>query len=287
MKSARLWDRVTGSKDKFTPSEVLIAEALRTQAFEIPFSSALRMSAALGVSEATLIRFARRIGFNSYAELQKELREEIRQRLNQTTLERLHEQKSGDSELHEIFLGSLQQDAINLELTRSSVQGPMVESAIEFLSNARRLYVAGSRASAASALFAANMLRYLVDDVRWSMTPDSFLDELIGIDSSDALLTIALARPARRTLEMVMYAKEKGAKIVAITDNPLSPIADLADSFFIVESDSTAFMQSYTAVTAMISALISGLGAVCSETTELRLAEAERLMERFSLNVKS
>jgi DNA-binding MurR/RpiR family transcriptional regulator len=288
MRSDRLWERVQANQDAFTRSELLIAEGLRTQAIEIPFSSASTVSAKIGVSEATLIRFARTIGYDSYQDLQQDLQDEVRQRLNITTLDRWREHPAGGSEHLVLVQESLRRDIANLGTTLEGIDAATVDAAVATLTAARRLYVVGTRASMGPAQLAAQMLQYALEDVRSLTTAfDTHLDELIDARQDDAILAVSLARASRRTLEIATFAKERKIPVVAICDSPLSPIARLADVSFIVESESNTYVQSYTAAIAVVTALITAVGAACRERTEQRLAKVEDLMARFHLHVKA
>src|SRR5690554_5456431 len=120
VRSSSLLQRIEAVRSQLTPSEVLIADSLRTQSIDIAFSSAMTVSSRLGVSEATLIRFARTIGFPSYPALQENIREEIRQRLNQTTLDRLQSAQHNTNN-DGPFVSSLKEDILNLQTTLDSL----------------------------------------------------------------------------------------------------------------------------------------------------------------------
>ncbi|CAN0456749.1 unnamed protein product, partial [Phaeothamnion confervicola] len=220
MRSTRIWEHIEASRSKLTPSEVVIAEALRTQSIEIALSSAQAVSTKLGVSEATLIRFARNIGFSSYQAMQQELRDEIRERLNQSTLDRLHDHASIDSEVHRVFLDALQTERRNLEATVDLVNGAAIERVVSLLLQAKHVFVVGSRASAPAAQFAARMFPFVLSGVFLvnASTPDD-IDTLINLDKGDAVFAIGLARPTRRTVEILEYARDKEARTICITDS--------------------------------------------------------------------
>lgn len=287
MRSVALQQRIEAVRSDLTPSEVLIADALRAQVTEIAFSSAMTVSSNLGVSEATLIRFARTIGFPSYQMLQQYIRDEIRAHLNQTSLDRLQSVQHNEGDDDNPILASVKQDILNLQATLDSVNPESMENALSLIENARRLYVVGSRLSAPSALFAARLFSYILDDVRVvGAFTDNDLDELIGIDSRDTLLVLGMARPARRTLEIARYGHAQSAQVIAITDSPLSPLAEIASSLIVVESGSKSFSQSYTALTAITHALVSALSATNVERTKDRLSEVEKLITAFNDNVR-
>ena len=63
------------------------------------------------------------------------------------------------------------------------------------------------------------------------------VDSLRSITKADVLLAITVSPYVRETVETARYAKSRGARIIAITDSDLSPLANLADQTIIVRTD--------------------------------------------------
>ncbi|HEU0164814.1 MAG TPA: MurR/RpiR family transcriptional regulator [Thermomicrobiales bacterium] len=287
MKSERLRSRIDQHKQSLTKSETVIADRLRKDGIEVAFSTAQAVSAQLGVSEATLVRFARTIGYDSYQHLQQDLQDEIRHQLSITTVERLRDNAAAGSALHEVFKSSLQRDIENLESSLNDFTDADIDAAVDALISARHVYVLGVRASAPAALFLSHSLRYVLETVRpFTLSVESYFEEMLDIGAEDALVVITLSRPSPRALQLVSFAKDRGAKIVAICDSAHSPIGQLADVALVVESESVTFIQSYTPVMSVGLALIAAVGSARHEDAERRLAAAEELIERYQLNVK-
>ena len=88
-----------------------------------------------------------------------------------------------------------------------------------------------------------------------------FADQLRGISGEDCMLVISVEPYTRLTVDAVQYAREAGGKVVAITDNVLSPIARVADHVILTHCDSPSFYQSFTAPLAVSQALITLLAS--------------------------
>jgi DNA-binding MurR/RpiR family transcriptional regulator len=284
-RSARVRARIDTHQGSFTRSEQSVADQLRRNGIEIAFSPAATVSRQLGVSEATLVRFARTLGYGSYQHLQKDVQDEIREHLTSSSLSRFRRGTSGHPKQYEAFGESLRRDMSNIEATLEENTSQAVAAAVRALASARHVWVLGMRASAGLAIFLGHALHYMLPSVRiLSSGVDTQFEELLDAIATDVLLVVSLARPARRVTQVVQYARERGAGVVLLTDNPLSTLSSLASVRLVVQSDSVAFIQSYTAATALGLGLVSAIGSVRPDLVEERLSEMEQLFGRFEVH---
>ena len=77
------------------------------------------------------------------------------------------------------------------------------------------------------------------------------------------------------------YAKKKGAKIAAITDSVLSPLAQLADLSVFANSNLNSFIDSFAASLSLINALLTAVGARKRKENLEFLSELEEIWENI------
>jgi DNA-binding MurR/RpiR family transcriptional regulator len=284
-RSARVRARIEVHQADFTRSEQAVADQLRRNGIELAFSPAATVSRQIGVSEATLVRFARTLGYDSYQHLQKDVQEEIRERLMSTSVSRFQRGTTAVSRRESAFSESLRRDLANLEATLEENSTQRVRAAVRALTTARTVWVLGLRASAGLATFLGHALRYLLPSVRLlSTAADTQFEELLDSAAGDVLVVVSLSRPAKRVAQLAQFARERGMQILLLTDNPVSRLTSLANICLVAESDSVAFIQSYTAATALAHALIAAIGSARPRLVEHRLGEMEQLFGRFELH---
>jgi len=284
-RSVRVRSRIDAHQADFTRSEQAIADQLRRNGIELAFSPAATVSRQLGVSEATLVRFARTLGYESYQHFQRDVQDEIRERLTSSSVSRFRRGANGSPRQHEVFAESLRRDLSNIEATLDEITSQTVAAAVRALVKARRVWVLGMRTSGGLAIFLGHALQFLLPSVRiLSSGSDTQFEELLDTVPGDALLVVSLSRPARRVTQVAQYARERGLRIILLTDNPLSTLSSVADVRLVAESDSIAFIQSYTAATAIGLALIAAIGSGRRDIVERRLSEMEELFDRFELH---
>ncbi len=83
---------------------------------------------------------------------------------------------------------------------------------------------------------------------------------MINVSENDLVIGIGFPRYAARTIEALTFAQNRGAKVVAITDSLLSPLAAKADYTLIAQSNMASFVDSLVAPLSVINALIIAVG---------------------------
>lgn len=150
---------------------------------------------------------------------------------------------------------------------------------------ARRRFVTGSGKSFAYATLLAQDLSaglaqvFLIDD-----TVIRMIDILSEVKETDVLVAFSLRRYRRDTLELCRLFVQAGGTLVAITDEPDSPITSLATVSVCVPIDSVSYTDSPTAVTAIIH-IVTTLSTASSKGARRRLAERDKLSHELDLYV--
>lgn len=283
MRSRRLEQRILETRDQFTESEALIGEALMQNVSPVIFGSANVLARQIGVSEATLVRFARTIGYESYSHQQRDLQDEIQEMLNQTTTSRLqHAMEYPHDTPMATLVKSFKLDMENLQHTLDLMDAEAFNKAVSHLARAKKIYVVGFRASSGVASHMSYLLNLVHDDVHEiTIGTEVSIDRLFSLGEEDAVVVIAMSRPTARVLELVSFAGERNAFVVLITDALKSAIVDRADVTIRVDSTSCGHVQSYTAVTAVCSAVAYALALTAKDSAGKRLELAENLLLRF------
>ena len=254
-------------QDVLTKSERRVAEWFERNLEQFAFLTVNEVSRQTEVSEATIVRFARKLGFESYSALQREVQFAVQRQFSlgdrlQQTLE-----DGDEGPLRRAY----RRDLDNLRRTYEQADEATFAEAVEAIAKARRVGVVGLRASAGAAVylsFALNLLRPEVALIRQDL--DHVHDQLLDFSPQDALIAVSLARPARKTLETVQEAKQLyGVTVVALTNSAVSPLARHADHVLIVAGEGT--FNSYAATFSIAGALLDAVAATLRDTATARL----------------
>jgi DNA-binding MurR/RpiR family transcriptional regulator len=95
------------------------------------------------------------------------------------------------------------------------------------------------------------------------------------------VLAFTFPRYAAATHRVVMWAKENKAKVIAVTDSPISAVGQVADVVLLAASAGTGMQNSMVAPMAIANALLNGIAAVKGTSALERYSGHDRLMNRW------
>ena len=164
-------------------------------------------------------------------------------------------------------------EAANVTATLAAVDRAMLRRAVDDLAaRERRVWVLSGDASRGAALLFADHLGLLRSDVQLLDGPDPRLARrLVDLKRGDALVVIDFRRYERWVVATVERAIETGARVIAVTDSSLSPLADSADATFVVRADAAGPFDSHTGTIAVLNLLLAAVA------TRLRRSATDRL----------
>ena len=106
------------------------------------------------------------------------------------------------------------------------------------------------------------------------------LEQVLRIGPGDVLFGISFPRYSKRTLSAMQYARDRGAKVIALTDSQLSPLARVADHLLLARSDMASFVAS------VINALIVAVGMSRRDEIEHTFNKLESIWEKYDVYEK-
>jgi DNA-binding MurR/RpiR family transcriptional regulator len=266
-------ERLADRQHAFTKAERKVATWLEANVESVAFKTVNAVASASNVSEATIVRFARKLGFDSYTSMQRAAQAALRRQYSLGDKLQQVLEADADGPLER----SYRRDLENLRRTYERLDAGDFSAAVRTLSHARRVLVVGLRASAGSALylaFALQLVRPRVQLVRHDL--DDVHEQLLDVGPGDALLVVSVAKPARRTVEVVRGAKERrGMAVVALASSRVSAVAKLADNVLLVSATGT--FNSYAAVASVSGALIDAVATSLQASATARLRAIDEI----------
>lgn len=199
---------------------------------EVAFGTAAGVAAAAGVQPSTLVRFSQALGYQGFSGLQEVFRSRLRERVP-TYDERLRQLREHDHQAgHATALldGFTEAAARSVETFRARADPATVERAVEVLAGAGTIYLIGLRRSfPVTAYMAYAMGKLGIRNILVDGLAGLGAEQLGFIGPGDAVLAVSFTPYASETVALTTTARERGAKVVSITDSAFSPIAPLAD----------------------------------------------------------
>ncbi len=249
------------------------------------FMTAAKLGEVVGVSESTVVRFASELGYDGYPRFQHVLREFVKNKL--TAVQRMEITSSKFAE-KDILSTVLSSDIEKLRQTMENVSVTDFADAVATISSARRIYILGARTCFSIANFLGFYLNLMSFDVRLVTTNSASetFEQIFDSSEGDAIIAISYPRYSRRTLSAVKYAKDRGAKVIAITDSEISPIYPYADHKLIASSDMSNFVDSLVAPLSIINAIIVALVMKNEKQIADKFAALENIWDEYRVYEK-
>ena len=246
-----------------------------------------------GVSLPNFSRLAKALGFETYSELREVYRKQVQQNdISEYHLRAENLQKSGgDQAAREVWEDFRNATIGNLTAIFDSIDPDYFASVAKVLNDAEQVYVVGMQASASFSAYAHYIGGMASGKVRLVRGEGGvFADPVADIGAGDVMIAISQQPCARAAIELAMLARERGAKVIAITDSPASPIAMEADYVLLGPNRSPLFFESYVGTTVLIEALIGffTIGQPSGVVERIERIEADRLrMNEYWKNKKA
>jgi DNA-binding MurR/RpiR family transcriptional regulator len=215
------------------------------------------------VQPSTVVRFAKAFGYAGASEMQKLFRDElVAFAPSPSYADRIRQfsERAGQADVrspHELLHEFSENNIIALEHLKDSVRKTDLEKAVALIGEADAVYLIGLRRSFPVAAYLAYALRHIEKRAYLIDGAAGMLEEQSGMARRGDLLIATSFRPyAKETAEIASRAKERGAKLIAISDSRLSPIARNADVVFETKDAEVRQFRSLTASLCLAQTLV-------------------------------
>ena len=269
----------------FSKGQKQIARFILEHYDKAAFMTASRLGVTVGVSESTVVRFATELGYDGYPHLQRALQEMIRNKLTSVQRMEVAGDRMGGRDVLQTVLHA---DTDMIRVTLDEIDRDAFQGAVDALMGAKRIYILGVRSSSALASFLGFYFNLLFENVTLVHTNSvsEIFEQVLRVGPGDVLFGISFPRYSKRTLSAMKYARDRGARVIALTDSQLSPLARVADHVLLARSDMASFVDSLVAPLSVINALIVAVGMSRRDEIEHTFNKLERIWEEYDVYEK-
>lgn len=267
---------------KLTKTSRIIGEYILDNETDACFMTSTEIAEKLEVSEASVIRFARALGYTGFMDFQKSLRKSHAERLGRISsavavpYERLQASMAHSDENYiQEFLLNTQTNIISV--VRNNPKETF-DAAVELLVKSRRKYIVASRANTGVASYFNLLLRHQVPDVipTWESSVN-VIDHMCDIGREDCVIIFSFPRYSEMDRQALKMAEDAGAAIIVVTDRPSAPMAQFATVLLTVDVDTNTFFNSYVGVQLVMEILSAGLSRHMGDAN----AEKLQLIDKY------
>ena len=242
--------RETIHNANLTKTQKVIAKFILDNSADACFMTSTEIALKLGVSESSVIRFSRSLGYSGFMDFQKALRKDYQGKVlsissnitvpSQRIAKRAKLENSSDY-INRHFKNA----AKNLEnvFAQNSIQ--TFEEAADIIIASKRKYIAASRGNTCLSDYFLLYLKQMVPHVVMTNTTSiSPIDHMCNITKEDCLIIFSFPRYSSVDKITTEMAHDAGANIIVITDKPSALLSQYATVLLTVSVDSNAFFNS-------------------------------------------
>lgn len=253
-----------------------LAEFVLAKPERAVFMTTRQLAAAVGASEATVVRFVRQLNYPSYALFIDALKRLIDTQLTLIDRGRISRPElSGKIVRSEdrIFERMINEDIENIREMSKRLDFSEIKKIRKILKDSKEVHIIGSRLSYAPAYYMGWTLAKVRKNVNIFKGSDrTTIDRLVYSPKKTAVVLIATSRYPNELVRMGKIAKRYKFKLILLTDSTSCPLTQFSDHVLIAPSKTIPFLGNPTSLISLINYIVhtqaTALGSALKEHQE-------------------
>ena len=269
----------------FSKGQRLLANYITEFYDKAAFMTASCLGKTVGVSESTVVRFAMELGYDGYPSMQKAIQEMILNRLTSVQRIEVARDRIGNQD---IVSSVLQSDIDKLRQTDTILDRKEFRVAVENILQAKRIFILGARSAAPLASFLGYYLQFMFSNVSVVTVSgcSEMFEKVIDVGQGDVIIAFSFPRYSAATIKGAQYCRTTGAKVIAITDSFLSPLAQNSDHVLLAKSDMVSLVDSIVAPLSVVNSLLVALASEKEESLSKTFDRLEQVWDEYNVYEK-
>ena len=207
--------RLEQAKRNFTKSELKIYDYIYKNPAQVLYHSLTELAEACNVGEATVLRLFRKIGYKGFQSFKFSLAKEV---------DTLGEEDSNS------YISRVRNSMLRtLEDSSAVIDEVQLERAVDMIDSAKDTVVFGVGSSSIAGLDMQNRLLRIGKNIEVVSDPHSQVMRTASMGEDTVVVAISITGSTRDTVDSVKAAKDKGARIIAITNYTKSPLTKFSE----------------------------------------------------------
>jgi DNA-binding MurR/RpiR family transcriptional regulator len=259
-----------------SPGQKKAAEFIMQHVNEAALMTAFQVGRKVGVSETTVIRLAYALGFSGFSQMLEKLRKDWllskhpnSERGKPSMMEELSE--------NQLFTKVVEQEKVILQQILQQLDTEEVWKAVEEIIQANCVYIGGFGSSYSAAYWFYYTLKQMRGNVCISTPTGLMPEDLSDLTDQSVVVVFSFPRYRKESLKLVKFAKQQGAKIIAITNWQLSPIGQIAEITLTTEEQMESGHHSIASVITLLEVIIAAIQHQDTERISMRQKKLEQI----------
>ncbi|MDV2885520.1 MurR/RpiR family transcriptional regulator [Alkalihalophilus pseudofirmus] len=277
--------KLTEKITNLTATQRKVADYIIKNPMEVAFLTVDQLAGIVGTSTTTIMRLTFNLNYSGYTEFQKELQELLRNQAAPQT--RLEANLKGVTE-NDLWNRCVDNQISNINKTKEVISSDTLKNVIDLIISSNRIYCTSAKSGLPVGQYLNFGLNRLLGNSELIIADQSdWVDLLLNLDSDDLIIATSFPRYARRIVDLVSYAKDRGVKIITLTDGYSSPLVKYSDIVLPCNPSSLAFHNSPIAAMVVADYIISSIAINYPDKTKERLDNMNNVLTKIQYHFNS
>ncbi|MGS5089394.1 MurR/RpiR family transcriptional regulator [Hydrogenophaga sp. A37] len=257
--------RISTEYDSLSKQLKVIAKYVEQHRDHVGLDGIQQLATHCQVQPSAVVRFAKHFGFSGFSEMQAVFREGLTRQLApsrnyRTRIRDIIESGSGSLSSVEIAREFLAGSQAGMHELEANLDAATFKKAVDMLRETDCIWIAASRRSFPVAVYLDYAFQHTDKRVcLMSGLGSMHQGQMRSVRKGDVMVAISFAPYAEETLAAVDLAVERGARLIAITDSRMSPLAKVATAALLVQDNSTFGFRALTSTMGLAQSLFIAL----------------------------
>ena len=261
---------------KLTKKEKRIAEFFLDEEQRVFLMNVADIAKAIDVSDTSVIRFIKSLGFENFTDFKNSGQEDIKSRLDKTNdfIKNLDIIK--ENSIEQLYIHKINEEVNKIFNSNSQKQ---IKKISNLIMKAKNKYIVGFKSTAGIANFFGVRLGFMLENVSTFNIDDSVVvNSIFNIKQEDILIIFDYPMYSKAAVVLAKIARENKAKILLFTDSDNAPLAEYSDILYKVKLNGISVFNSLISTQILIEYLLTYISQFIEEKTKIRFSKIRKYL---------
>ena len=236
--------------------------------------SCAKIAFKAGVSESTVARFVKVVGYDSYTDFKNAISQELQNDMSNAEKLVL---PSDTAKSNDLVKKTLLLEAKNLQCTAEHIDSYVIKDFIDFTLKDHRKCIIGFGNDAVVARILFDNFTMLFDNVTLITDKDDYFALLYSLKKHDQVIAFSITDIAPKLQGLMKFIKSRNPDITVISNNSSTPIFEYANRFIEVKSSTLSFAESLASAIS----IVNGITLEIVKNDRVRITERYKTLEKL------
>ena len=261
---------------RLTKKEKRIAEFFLDEEQRVFLMNVADIAKAIDVSDTSVIRFIKSLGFENFTDFKNSGQENIKSRLDKTNdfIKNLDIIK--ENSIEQLYIHKINEEVNKIFNSNSQKQ---IKKISNLIMKAKNKYIIGFKSTAGIANFFGVRLGFMLENVSTFNIDDSVVvNSIFNIKQEDILIIFDYPMYSKAAVVLAKIARENKAKILLFTDSDNAPLAEYSDILYKVKLNGISVFNSLISTQILIEYLLTYISQFIEEKAKVRFSKIRKFL---------